>query len=65
MEEKATLTIKEAARYLGIGKNLCYDRVKTGEIPVIKIGKRLLVPRRALDKLLEEPQPLNLTPAGK
>ena len=61
-EEKATLTIKEAAAYLGIGKNLCYDRVKTGEIPVIKIGKRLLVPRRALEKRLEEPEPL--TPAN-
>lgn len=65
MEEKATLTVKEAARYLGIGKNLCYDRVKTGEIPVIKIGKRLLVPRAALDKLLQDPKPLNLTPVSK
>jgi len=43
---------------LGIGRNLCYDRVRTGEIPVIKIGRRLLVPRRALEKLLEQGQPL-------
>ena len=65
MEAKLTLSIEEAAKILGIGRNLCYDRVKTGEIPVIKIGRRLLVPRRALEKLLEDPQPLNLTPAGK
>jgi len=63
MEEKLTLSIEEAAKLLGIGRNLCYDRVKTGEIPVIKIGRRLLVPRRALEKLLEEPQPLNLKPS--
>ena len=56
MEEKLTLSIEEAAKLLGIGRNLCYERVKTGEIPVIKIGRRLLVPRRALEKLLEQGQ---------
>ncbi len=65
MAEKLTLSVEEAAKLLGIGRNLCYDRVKTGEIPVIKIGKRLLVPKAALEKLLAEPQPLKLTPAGK
>lgn len=54
--EKLTLTVDETAKILGIGRNLCYDRVKTGEIPVIKIGRRLLVPRRALEKLLEQGQ---------
>ena len=64
MEVKLTLSIEEAAKVLGIGRNLCYDRVKTGEIPVIKIGRRLLVPRAALEKLLANPKPLNLTPAA-
>jgi len=58
-EEKLTLTIEETAKLLGIGRNLAYDRVKTGEIPVIKIGRRLLVPRRALEKLLEQGQAIN------
>ena len=58
-EEKLTLTIEETAKLLGIGRNLAYDRVKTGEIPVIKIGRRLLVPRRALEKLLEQGQAVN------
>ena len=65
MEDKLTLSVEEAAKVLGIGRNLCYDRVKTGEIPVIKIGRRLLVPRAALEKLLADPKPLNLTPAAK
>ena len=59
-EKKLTLTIEETAKLLGIGRNLAYDRVKTGEIPVIKIGRRLLVPRRALEKLLEQGQPVTL-----
>ena len=54
--ERLTLTIAETAKLLGIGRQLTYERVKTGEIPVIKIGRRLLVPRRALEKLLEQGQ---------
>jgi len=65
MQDKLTLSVEETAKLLGIGRNLCYDRVKTGEIPVIKIGRRLLVPRAALERLLAEPKPLNLTPASK
>lgn len=65
MEDKLTLSIEEAAKVLGIGRNLCYDRVKTGELPCIKIGRRLLIPKKALEKLLTDPKPLNLTPAGK
>jgi len=56
---KLTLSVEEAAKVLGIGRNLCYEKVKTGEIPAIKIGKRLLVPKKALEKLLAEPQSLN------
>ena len=54
--ERLTLTVEETAKLLGIGRQLAYDRVKTGDIPVIKVGRRLLVPRRALEKLLEQGQ---------
>jgi len=63
--EKLTLTVTEASRVLGISRGLAYSMVKTGELPSIRFGKRVLIPRRALEKLLEEPQPLNLAPAGK
>jgi len=58
-EERVTFTVEETARLLGIGRQIAYNRVKTGEIPVIKIGRRLLVPRRALEKLLEQGQAVN------
>ena len=51
---RATLTVVEAARRLGIGRNQAYQAARTGEIPTIKIGKRLLVPRAALLRLLGE-----------
>ena len=50
--EKLTLTVAEAAKCLGIGRNSAYEAVARGEIPVIKVGKRLLVPKAALEILL-------------
>jgi excisionase family DNA binding protein len=50
-----TLTIEEAAEELGISRGKGYDAAKSGEIPTIKIGRRLLVPRVALDRLLDQP----------
>ena len=48
----------EAARVLGVGRSTIYKAVKRGEIPVIKIGGRFLVPKAALERLLMvEPQP--------
>lgn len=38
---------------LGIGKTSAYAAVDRGEIPTIRIGGRILVPRAALLKLLE------------
>jgi excisionase family DNA binding protein len=53
--EKQTVSVAEAAEILGLGRNTGYDAVRRGEIPVIKIGKRLLVPKPALDRLLQGP----------
>jgi len=50
--EKLTLTVDEAARCLGIGRNSAYEAIARGEIPAVKIGKRLLVPKAALEKML-------------
>lgn len=62
---RLTLTVSEAAKMLGISRGLAYEMVKTGKIPSVHFGKRILVPRRALEKLLAEPKPLNLPPVGK
>ncbi len=50
--ERKTLTVAEAGEALGIGRNQAYKAVHDGKIPSIKIGKRLLVPKVGLDKLL-------------
>lgn len=51
---RLTVTMPEAARLLGIGRNTAYEAARRGEIPTVRIGKRLLVPVSALDRLLDD-----------
>jgi excisionase family DNA binding protein len=53
-EGAATTSIEDAAKRLGIGRNQAYEAAQRGEIPVIKIGARWLVPTAKLDELLGE-----------
>ena len=41
---------------LGISRASAYEGVRRGEIPAIRIGRRVLVPRVALDRLLSMPE---------
>jgi excisionase family DNA binding protein len=50
--ERLTLTVEEAAAMLGISRAFAYEAVNRGEIPHIRIGRRILVPRSALERLL-------------
>jgi len=56
MSEKKVITVVEAGRQLGLGRNASYEAAKRGEIPTVRIGRRLLVPRDAVDRLLERAQ---------
>jgi len=53
-EERLTYTLNEAARRLGISRALAYEAANRGELPVCRIGRRVLVPRAALLRLLED-----------
>ncbi len=51
--QRLTLSVDEAAKKLGISRNSLYHAIQAGELPVLKIGKRLLIPIAALQKKLE------------
>ena len=51
---RKTMTVPEAAKALGLGRNAAYQAVRRGEIPSITIGRRRLVPVAALDRLLAD-----------
>ena len=65
--ERETLTVEEVGRILGIGRNSAYAAVRDGTIPTIRIGTRYVVPRAALDRLLESggPQGFDAGPAKR
>ena len=52
--QRRTVTVQEAAKILGIGRDQAYNAARLGQLPVIKIGKRLLVSVPALERMLEE-----------
>jgi excisionase family DNA binding protein len=52
--ERLTISVPEAGRRLGLGRNAAYEAAKRGELPVLKFGKRLVVPIAALERLLEK-----------
>ncbi|MGH8895445.1 MAG: helix-turn-helix domain-containing protein [Egibacteraceae bacterium] len=47
-----TLTVGEAARLYGIGRNAAYEAVAAGELPALRIGRRWVVPTVPLLRLL-------------
>ncbi len=54
---RATLTVPQAGAILGIGRNSAYDAARKGEIPTIRIGGRILVPRTRFERLLDGVKP--------
>ncbi len=52
--DPATLTVEEAAQRLGISRTLAYELARRDELPVrvIRLGRRVVVPRLALETVL-------------
>jgi excisionase family DNA binding protein len=55
-EVDATLTVEEAHRFIGekkISRGSLYAAINRGEVPHVRLGNRILIPRHALTKWLE------------
>ena len=50
--ERAAYTVAEAAKLIGIGRRQAYEAALKGEIPAIRVGRRVAVPKAALHALL-------------
>jgi excisionase family DNA binding protein len=50
--QRRTVSVDEASRILGISRGSAYTLAKTGELPTIRLGNRVLVPKAALERLL-------------
>lgn len=50
MDENMLLTVPEAARLLRVSRAFAYELIARGELPVLRLGRRVLVPREALEQ---------------
>lgn len=56
-EQRPTLTVEEAAVYLGVSRASAYNAARAGQLPTVRVGRRLLVPTAALRRMLELGEP--------
>ena len=48
-EPPSLIAVEEAARLLGIGRSTTYELVRIGVLRSVKIGRRRLIPRGAIN----------------
>jgi excisionase family DNA binding protein len=51
-QASVTMTIDDAAKLLGIGRNQAYAAARRGDLPILKLGARYLVLREPLERML-------------
>ena len=57
---KMGLTIEEAAETTGIGRNTMRKLVDWGKLPVLKVGRKTIIRKDALERFMEVNQGRNL-----
>jgi excisionase family DNA binding protein len=65
IEDRLVYTVAEAGALLGISRAFAYELVARGELPVIRLGRRRLVPKVALLALVEADRPNDTTSATR
>ena len=51
-EGPCTISVPEAARRLGISRSFAYQLVQRGELPSVRFGRRIAVPRQELERFI-------------
>ncbi len=52
LDSRITLTVEEVASLLGLGRTAAYEAARRGEIPIRRLGRRVLIPVPALQAWL-------------
>lgn len=55
-DPRLVLTVEEAGILLGLSRGSAYLAAQSGALPVLRVGRRLLVPKAALQRLLDGTQ---------
>lgn len=62
-DAKLVYDVPEAGALLGLSRNASYEAAKRGDIPTIRVGKLLKVPKAALESLLQRSWPTDAKPS--
>lgn len=54
-DEQAVMTVPEAGAYVNLGRAAAYEAANRGDIPTLRIGRRLVVPTAAFRSMLGLP----------
>ena len=54
-QRRLVMSVPDAAAALGISRAHAYELVARGELPSLRLGRRIVVPRAALESLLAVP----------
>jgi|GEM_PF-3363026 len=49
-------TVEELGQILGLSRPTAFKMVARGDIPALRVGKRLIIRRRTIERLLSEPE---------
>jgi hypothetical protein len=52
-ESRLTYSVPEFGKAIGVSRNTAYGAVRRGQVPVIHIAGRILIPRIAVERMLD------------
>ncbi len=52
--EKLVYTVRETANVLNVGMNKAYELIQQKQIPYVRVGRRILIPKNALENWLKQ-----------
>jgi excisionase family DNA binding protein len=50
--DRLIVTVDEARRMMGLSRGSMYQAINTGQVPSIRVGRRILIPRARLEQIL-------------
>ena len=55
--EEGMYSVEEVCEILGVGRNTVYEALRRNELPSVRVGGRVVIPKAALDRLVKDGQP--------
>jgi excisionase family DNA binding protein len=53
VDKRPVLTVSEAAELLGVSQAFAYELVARGELPAVRLGRRIMIPWVGIQRIIE------------